>query len=66
MQVRYADEWEIRDEPKLAGKVLIYGQSEYSPDMLLTVESLIELRCEIDRFLFTKLTAGRESGVNHE
>ena len=49
MIVRYGDE---RDEENQRGMILLFIMSKWGPDATLNLEELVELRNEIDRFLF--------------
>ena len=49
MIIRYADQ---RDDDDQQGKILLFIKEHFSPDAEVDIEELVELRCEIDRFLF--------------
>lgn len=54
MEVRYATETEEQEDlrPDDKGKILLFINSEYVHDAALTVAELVDLRAEIDKFLF--------------
>jgi hypothetical protein len=67
VQVRYPTPCEIEDRdvtPEDSDKILLFVNSEYVHDAAVTVEELLELRSEIDRFLFLKL--GNLNGVSND
>lgn len=53
MEVRYVEDSD--DEPQNAGKIGLFITSEHMTDAAVTPSQLLELRAEIDRFLFSRL-----------
>jgi hypothetical protein len=49
--VRYAEEHDDIPREGRHGKILVFLKDSYSYDAVLTVEELVQLRAEIDRFL---------------
>jgi len=54
-RVEDVDKWEAAESPDRAGKIAITLDNGYSPDGYVTVEALLELRSEIDKYLFLRL-----------
>lgn len=52
MKVKVVEEGD--DEPRHIGKIGLWVINEYSVDLSVDVEELLELRAEIDRFLFLR------------
>lgn len=50
-KVRYAEEYDDIPCESRYGKILVFLKDSYSYDGVLTVEELVALRAEIDRFL---------------
>lgn len=50
-KVRYAEEYDDIPCETRYGKILVFLKDSYSYDGVLTVEELVALRAEIDRFL---------------
>lgn len=57
MEVRYATKAEDREDLRSEerGKILLFVSSPYTHAAAVTLEELLELRAEIDKFLFLRL-----------
>jgi hypothetical protein len=57
MQIRYPEYWEVRDNENGLNEhdIFLCVTNEYSTDLVLSLDQLLELRAEIDKFLFTQV-----------
>ena len=55
MEVRYAEGYEIEDDPEMRGRIVLCIERDYVSDVSVDLYGLLTLRAEIDRFLFTRL-----------
>lgn len=57
MEVRYPTDAEEREDLRHEerGKILLFIRGHYSHDAAVTPEELLDLRSEIDKFLFLRL-----------
>lgn len=57
MNIQYPDLWQVRESENgmREDDILLCITNSYSTDVVLSLDQLLELRAEIDKFLFTQV-----------